>query len=155
MKILLAHDGLVRRSALRSSARVIVSLHVASGALAGALAGSRRAALAAGPLTHLAGDRMPHQDIASRRFEIVSGTGLLLLLAVRRGPLDPAVLGAVAAAVPDAEHVFPLPRPGGRKLFPSHRVRRWHRAGGVPAWAQLLAAGSVLGALAARRSTAR
>ncbi len=133
---------------------MIVSLHVASGALAGALAGSRSAALAVGPLMHLAGDRMPHQDIGSRRFEIASGTALLLLLAARRGPLDPTVLGAVAAALPDAEHVLRLPRPGGRKLFPSHRVRGWHRAGGVPAWAQLLAAGAVLGALAARRSTA-
>lgn len=134
---------------------MIVSLHLASGALAGALAGSRAAAFALGPLTHLAGDRMPHQDIASRRFEIASGTALVLLLAARRGPLDPAVLGAVGATLPDVEHVLRLPRPGGRKLFPSHRVRGWHRAGGVPAAAQLLAAGAILGALAAPRSTAR
>lgn len=133
---------------------MIVSLHIASGALTGALAGSRRGALVLGPVTHLAGDRMPHHDIASRRFEIASGTGLVLLLVARRGPLDPAVLGAVAAALPDVEHVLRLPRPGGRKLFPSHRVRGWHRAGGVPAWTQLLAAGAILGALAARRPTA-
>jgi hypothetical protein len=133
---------------------VIVSLHLASGALAGALAGSRAAAFALGPLTHFAGDRMPHQDIASRRFEIASGTALALLLIVRRGPLDPTVFGGVAAALPDVEHVLRLPRPGGRKLFPSHRVRRWHRSGGIPAWAQLLAAGGIVGALAAPRSTA-
>ena len=133
---------------------MIVSLHVASGAAAGALSGTRARALLVGPLVHFAGDRMPHQDIASRRFEIASGTALVLLLVARRGPLDPAVIGAVAAALPDAEHVFRLPRPGGRKLFPSHRVRRWHRAGGVPASAQLLAAGAILGALAARRTTA-
>jgi hypothetical protein len=128
---------------------VIVSLHVASGALAGALGGSRKRALALGPLAHLLGDRMPHHDIPSRRFEIASGTAALLLLAARRGLLDPAVLGAVAASVPDVEHVFPFPRPGGRKLFPSHRFHGWHRPGGVPAWAQLLAAGAILGALAA------
>jgi hypothetical protein len=47
------------------------------------------------------------------------------------------VVGAVGASVPDVEHVLPLPRPGGRKLFPSHRVRGWHRAGGIPASVQL------------------
>jgi hypothetical protein len=133
---------------------VIVSLHVASGALAGALAGSRTRALVLGPLAHLLGDRMPHQDIASRRFEIASGTAALLLLAARRGPLDPAVLGAVGASVPDVEHVVRFPRPGGRKLFPSHRFHGWHRPGGVPTWAQLLAAGAILGVLASATNRA-
>jgi hypothetical protein len=98
---------------------------------------------------------MPHHDIPSRRFEIASGAGAVLLLAARRGPLDPAVVGAVAAAFPDVEHVVRLPRPDGRKLFPSHRFHGWHRAGGVPAWAQLLAAGAILGALAGPRLRAR
>jgi hypothetical protein len=133
---------------------VIVSLHVASGALAGALAGSRTRALVLGPLAHLLGDRMPHHDIASRRFEIASGTAALLLLAARRGPLDPAVLGAVGASVPDVEHVVRFPRPGGRKLFPSHRFHGWHRPGGVPTWAQLLAAGAILGVLASATNRA-
>jgi len=128
---------------------VIVSMHVATGAAAGALTGSRRAALALGPLLHALGDRMPHEDIASRRFEIVGGAALVAALAVTRGPLDPAVVGALAASAPDAEHVIRLPRPGGRKLFPSHRVRGWHRAGGVPAWTQTLLAGVLLGALLA------
>jgi hypothetical protein len=127
---------------------VIVSLHVATGALAGALAGSRLRAAAFGALAHVAGDRMPHQDIASRRFETASGACGLLLLAAARGPLDPAVVGGVAASLPDVEHVLRLPRPGGRKLFPSHRFRGWHRRGGVPAWTQLAAAGIILGALA-------
>jgi hypothetical protein len=126
---------------------VIVSLHVATGAAGGALAGSRRAALALGPLLHLAGDRLPHQDIADRRFEIGSGVAGVLLLAAARGPLDPAVTGALAASAPDLEHVLRLPRPGGRKLFPSHRLRGWHRAGGLSASAQLLLAGFVLGVL--------
>jgi hypothetical protein len=126
---------------------VIVSLHVATGAAGGALAGSRRRAILLGPLLHLAGDRLPHRDIGSRRFEVVSGALAVLALAARRGPLDPAVVGALAAAAPDVEHVVRLPRPGGRKLFPSHRLRGWHRAGGVSASAQLLAAGFLLGTL--------
>jgi hypothetical protein len=126
---------------------VIVSLHVATGAAGGALAGSRRAALALGPLLHLAGDRMPHQDIGDRRFEIGSGIAAVLLVAAARGPLDPAVTGALAASAPDLEHVLRFPRPGGRKLFPSHRLRGWHRAGGVSAPTQLLVAGFLLGLL--------
>jgi hypothetical protein len=130
---------------------MFVSLHVATGAAAGALTRSRAAAIALGPLLHLLGDRMPHQDIASRRFEVRSGVVLALALAVRHGPLSPVTLGALASSAPDIEHIVRLPRPGGRKLFPSHRVHGWHRAGGVPAWAQLLAAGLILGAVLGSR----
>lgn len=128
---------------------MIVSLHVATGGLVGALAGSRRSALVLGLVAHALGDAVPHQDVASRRFEALSGVAGLGLLAAARGPLDRAVVGAVGASVPDVEHVLPLPRPNGRKLFPSHRIRGWHKVGGVPAWVQLLAAGALLGALAA------
>ncbi len=131
---------------------MIVSLHVATGAALGAAAGSRLRALALGPLLHLAGDLLPHEDIPSRRFEIWSGVAGILLLALVRGPLDPATFGAVAASAPDLEHVLPLPRPGGRKLFPSHRHPGWHRAGGISAPAQLLVAGAILGALARPRT---
>jgi hypothetical protein len=131
---------------------MIVSLHVASGALVGALAGSRRRAFFLGLAAHAAGDAVPHWDVASRRFEIASGVAGLALLAATRGPTSPAVVGAIGSSVPDVEHVLRLPRPGGRKLFPSHRVRGWHRSGGLSASKQLLAAGAILGALA---STAR
>ena len=133
---------------------MIVSLHVASGAAVGAASRSRRGAVALGLLAHLAGDRMPHQDIPSRRFELRSGVALLLLVALRRGVLDPATIGAAAASAPDVEHVLRLPRPGGRKLFPSHRFHGWHRAGGVPAGLQLVLAGVLAGTVLAsgRRS---
>jgi hypothetical protein len=130
-------------------ANVISSLHVATGAAAGALLGSRRAALAVGPLLHVAGDRMPHHDIAWRKFELWTSIGGIVALGIARGPLDPATVGAFASAFPDAEHVVRFPRPGGKKLFPSHRLRGWHRPGGVPASVQVLAAGAILGALVA------
>ena len=136
---------------------MIVSLHMATGAAFGAALGSRLSAVALGPLLHMAGDRMPHEDVHSRPFEAASGTAAVALLALARGPLDPAVAGAVAAAVPDLEHRVRLPRPGGKKLFPSHRWAGWHRAGGLPANVQLVVAGVVLGALVAggRRITER
>jgi hypothetical protein len=128
---------------------VIVTVHVASGGLLGALAGTRRRALALGPLAHVVGDWIPHGDLPSRRFEVVSGTFGVLLLAAARGPSDPAVVGSISAALPDAEHLLRLPRPDGRKLFPSHRFHGWHRSGGVSTRAQLVVAGVLLGALAA------
>jgi hypothetical protein len=124
---------------------VIVSLHVATGGAVGALTGSRAGALLLGLPSHLVGDRIPHQDIASRRFEIASGTACLALLAARRGPLSAVTLGAVAASAPDLEHIFPVLRPGGRKLF--HGGRGWHRSGSFSANLQLLVAGAIVGFL--------
>jgi hypothetical protein len=129
---------------------MIVSLHVATGATGGVLVGSRLGSLPLGLLLHLAGDLMPHEDIFDRNFEIGSGIAAVLLLAAVRGPLDPAVTGALAASAPDLEHVLRLPRPSGRKLFPSHRLRGWHRSGGVRAPVQLIAAGFLIGLLLRR-----
>ena len=96
---------------------------------------------------------MPHEDTGSRPFEAATGIGAVLALVVARGPFDRATLGAAASALPDVEHLFPLPRrPGGRKLFPSHRFRGWHRAGRVlPVSVQLLTAGASVGALLSPR----
>jgi hypothetical protein len=134
---------------------MIVSLHVATGAAAGVLLESRLAAIVAGPVLHLLGDRMPHHDIPSRPFETWTGVGALVLVALRHGPLSAATLGAVAASVPDVEHALRLPQPGGRKLFPSHRVLGWHRTGGLPAWAQLAGAGFLLAFVLSRHSPSR
>jgi hypothetical protein len=130
---------------------MIVSLHVATGAAGGALTRSRPGAIALGLVMHALGDHMRHQDISSRRFEVRSGVVCVLALIARHGPLSPVTLGALASSVPDVEHLFHLPRPGGRKLFPSHRIPGWHREGGVPAWAQLLAAGVILGVVLGSR----
>jgi hypothetical protein len=122
---------------------VIVSLHVATGAAVGALVGSRRRAVLAGPVLHFLGDLMPHDDIESRAFEIASGVAALVLLAWRRGPLDPAVVGAAACSAPDLEHLLPL----RREFFPSHRWAPFHQSGGVSARLQIFTAGAVLGRL--------
>jgi hypothetical protein len=127
--------------------RVIVSLHVATGAAVGALARSRPLALLLGPLAHVAGDRVPHDDIHDLGFEIGSGLAALALLAARRGPFDPAVLGGAAASAPDLEHLVPWLRPRGRKLF--HRPGDVHR--GISTGAQLVAAGAIVVYLARRR----
>lgn len=131
---------------------MIVSLHVASGGAAGALLRSRSLALLLGPLVHVAGDRVPHEDIPDRSFEIGSGLLALGFLAARRGPLDAAVLGGAAAAMPDLEHLVPWLRPGGEMLF--HRGGGRHGAG-MTVEAQLLLAGATVGLLLARRGRPR
>ena len=128
-----------------------MSLHVATGGAGGALVGSRSGALLLGLALHGLGDAVPHRDIESESFEIRTGAAALIALAARYGPFHPVTIGAVAASAPDLEHVLNLPRPGGRKLFPSHRVEGWHREGGIPAWAQLAAAGAILAVLLSRR----
>jgi hypothetical protein len=128
---------------------MIVSLHVASGAAAGALARSRSSMLLLGPVLHLAGDRLPHQSIPNRRFEIASGLASVALLALRRGPFDPATVGALAASAPDLEHLFPWLRPGGKELF--HGNRDGLPSSGFPAHLQLVLAAAVLAALVVSR----
>jgi len=131
---------------------VITTLHVATGAVGGATVRSRPAAAALGFLLHLVGDVIPHDDIPSANFELWSGVAALATVAVVRGPFDAATVGAAAASSPDLEHLLRLPRPGGRKLFPSHRIPALHQAGGIPTWAQLLTAGVLLGWIVGRRS---
>jgi hypothetical protein len=128
---------------------VIVAMHIATGAVGGALVRSPVAAALLGPVLHFYGDRVPHEDIDSRRFELQCGVAGVLALALVRGPFDAATVGALTSAAPDLEHVLPLPKPGGRKLFPSHRIPGWHRPGGISASAQLLIAGALLGAVLA------
>lgn len=127
-------------------------MHVAAGAATGALFGSRAAAAVLGLGLHGVQDAIPHRDIPSRPFETGCGLFLIGALALRRGPLDPAVVGAAACAAPDLEHVLNLPQPGGRKLYPSHRVEGWHQEGGPPAWTHLLLACVAVAALTRPRA---
>ena len=48
-----------------------------------------------GPILHFYGDRVPHEDIDSRRFEIGSGVAGVLALALVRGPFDSATVRAI------------------------------------------------------------
>jgi hypothetical protein len=129
---------------------VIVSLHVATGALAGALLGSRRAAVPVGLALHLVGDAIPHRDFHSRGFELASGVVGAVALGLRRGFGDPATVGAIASSAPDLEHLVPLRLLGGRRLFPSHRWAPLHRSGGVAAGVQLAVSAALLTALLVR-----
>ena len=126
-------------------------MHVASGALAGALTGDRAAAAAAGLVLHAAGDAIPHEDFESLQLETGLGLALLAALAIRRGFTDPAVVGAAFSAAPDLEHVLPRPGHDRPKLFPSHRLDGWHKSGGISAPVQLAVSLVIVGALVLRK----
>ena len=126
-------------------------MHVATGAAAGAAAGSRTKAALLGLVLHAAGDAVPHEDFESLPFEVGSGVALLGLLAARRGATDSAVVGGLFCALPDVEHVIPRPGHDGPKRFPSHRIEGWHREGGITAPLQLLLALVIVGLVARRR----
>ncbi len=131
---------------------MIVAVHVALGGVAGALAKSRGEAVLLGALTHLVADVCPHEDIDARPFEIASGVLAVAALASRYGSLDPVTIGAAAASAPDLEHVLPTPRPGGKRLFPSHRWQLKSRSARVPVKIQLIAASLLLAGLLFRHS---
>jgi hypothetical protein len=131
---------------------VIVSLHAATGAALGAAVRSPWAAALLGVPLHLAGDRLPHEEIYSERFEVGSGLLVVALLAALRGLGDAATVGAAAACAPDLEHLVRLPRPGGRKLF--HRGGGGHDSKHVSAVTQLLLAGFLVGRVLASRAAA-
>ena len=134
---------------------MMVLVHVATGAAAGAAVRSPLAAVPLGFLLHAAADVVPHDDVESAAFEAASGVAAVLLLAARYGPLDPRTVGAAVSAAPDLEHPLPLPRPGGRKLFPTHRWPLRERRRRVPIAAQVVAALAILALLLAGRPGGR
>jgi hypothetical protein len=121
---------------------MIVALHVATGAATGALTGSRAAAIVLGPILHVASDRVPHRHPCSSR-DVMAGAVALSYVACRRGILDPATVGALAAIAPDLKHT--RRKPGGPRWRPRPKPRglrvRW----------QLLLAAALLAPLPSSR----
>lgn len=133
--------------------------HVGSGAVAGAGFRAPLHAAIAGVIVHGLLDAAPHGEMEDEQWELAStALGLGLLLA-RFGARSPVFWGAVGSVLPDVEIVVPAPRPGGRRLFPTHRYDVLHSSRtplGLPAWAQAVLGGAAVGALflAGNRGTA-
>jgi hypothetical protein len=97
---------------------MIGALHVATGAATGELTRSRPAAVALGPILHLASDRVPHRH-PRWAVDCLVGVGALAYVVYRRGITDVTTLGALAAIAPDLKHLRRTPR----------RRRPWWRRG--------------------------
>jgi hypothetical protein len=127
---------------------MIVALHAATGAAGGALTRSRVAAIALGPLFHVAGDQVPHRHPAER-IEYLTGLASIAILARRRGLFDAATIGAVAAVLPDLEHVILGPRRRSEKFFHRRPGRDRRDSGGLSTRAQLALAAAIIAPLVA------
>lgn len=126
--------------------------HIGTGALAGAHCDGALQAFVAGFASHGLMDIAPHGEIHDRAWEMVSTITGIAALAARLGPRSPVVWGAIGAVLPDVEHA--LPRPLRRELYPTHRLKWTHSSDtplSIPAWAQVMIGGAVVGAFVMRR----
>ena len=122
---------------------LIVAFHAASGAAAGSMSKSRLAALASGPVLHMAADRVPHRHPRHNVWEYATGAVILGLLVRKRGLCDAATIGAMAAVAPDLEHLVPRRR-RRRKLFHSRPGGDRLRGEGLSVAAQLALSAALL-----------
>ncbi len=132
--------------------------HLATGALVGREFDGPLQALLAGVAMHGLMDIAPHGEINDRSFEIATTVVGLLALAARYGWRSPITLGALGGVLPDGEHVLPARIKPQTALFPTHRISWMHASDvplGIPAWAQVVVGGAVLGGFLFGRGSRR
>lgn len=103
---------------------MLLATHLVAGAAVGSVVERPLPRTLAALATHLVLDGVGHDDVSlSPAAQAVLGAATLAVLATCCGPTSPAVLGALAGAVPDTEIAFNLALFGGRVaryVFPSH-----------------------------------
>jgi hypothetical protein len=132
--------------------------HIGVGALAGRECSGPITALIAGVASHALMDVAPHGEINDQGFEVVSTAVGLGILAARFGPLSPILWGAIGGVLPDAEHVLPASIKPSSPVFPTHFIDILHASDtelSIPAWAQVMLGGAVVGMLVAARRRKR
>ena len=120
-----------RRGSRTRPALLIVSLHVATGAAAGAL----RVRGSPGPSSARAGTR-PARDPAPGHFvAALRGRERSRVRARGRSATRPDEPERSAPSQPRRPTLNTSSRDSATRPFPSHRIPGWHREGGIPAWA--------------------
>ena len=101
------------------------SVHAAIGAALGRAIGNKPLSFAAGLLSHLVGDVIPHHDMGIGETPLVFST--VARIVQQHGWDSPQFWGAVGGILPDFEHIpaelLKDPRrhePMSQKLFPTH-----------------------------------
>ncbi len=136
---------------------MIALIHGALGATCGALFKRRPPTVAVALISHLAVDAINHEEptdgSGNLQLHVVALDGLLLGLALlvlsrRHGVFSPESVGALAACLPDLEHLLPRPCMRGRSgrhepfphaRWPSQRLNVWSQfAVGALGWIALL-----------------
>lgn len=128
--------------------------HIGTGALAGTQCNGPIEALLTGVTLHGLMDVAPHGEVDDMGWELVSAVTAIGALIARLGLRSPVVWGAVGGVLPDLEHVLPKPVRSEEGLYPTHRIKWLHSSNtplALPAWAQVVLGGAVVGAFAMRR----
>jgi len=101
---------------------MMATVHALLGAAVGSFFRRRKAAFAAGVVSHAVGDAIPHSELPAA-IDVLAAGGVVVLLCKKYGAESPQVAGAVGGIAPDVEHG--LSRLGlitdRQKLFPTHR----------------------------------
>ena len=123
------------------------AVHAGVGAAAGALCNSRTGAFAAGLVSHLVIDAIPHSNLKPE-VEVALTAGVMAAVAKWKGMDSPEFWGAVGGTAPDLEHglvMAGLAR-SEQQIFPTHRNNgAWHGREDAGVCGQvLLAAASLL-----------
>lgn len=130
------------------------AVHAAIGAAVGSLFRSKRAAFAAGVVSHVVADALPHKDL-DPRLEVPLMAGAMLGIAKWRGADSPEFWGAAGGIAPDAEHglmIARLIRPE-QEIFPTHiDGGKYHGPESSERLSQLLIAGAALALVALKAS---
>jgi hypothetical protein len=126
------------------------AVHASIGAGVGSFFKSKAAAFAAGMLSHLVADALPHKDLPPA-VEVPLLLGALGGVAAWKGLDSPEFWGALGAVAPDFEHALLVAGIIGieHEVFPTHiGDGKWHGAENDERWSQLILAVAALGTVA-------
>lgn len=134
---------------------MIGAVHAAIGACIGAFCKSKKSAYAAGVVSHIVADSLPHQDLSVKQ-EVPLLTGTMLAIAAWRGIDSPEFWGAAGGVSPDIEHglAYLGITPQDKRIFPTHIFDgKYHGPESGERLSQVLIAAAAVGivALAARK----
>ena len=129
---------------------MIGAVHACVGAGVGSFFKSKTAAFAAGVLSHLAMDALPHKDF-SPAVEAPLVLGAIAGIATWKGLDSPELWGALGGVAPDFEHALLVAGIIGpqHEVFPTHIVDgNWHGTEHGERWSQLFLVVAAVAAVA-------
>lgn len=119
---------------------MIGAVHASIGAAIGSLSRTKVGAFAAGVVSHLIADLIPHRDLPPK-VEIPLMAAALTGIAAWRGVDSPELWGALGGIAPDAEHALLVPGliTTDQEVFPTHlKDGKYHGPDSGERWSQAL-----------------
>ncbi len=120
---------------------MIGAVHACIGAGVGSLIDNRGGAFAAGVVSHIIADALPHRDLTPE-IEAPLLAGAMAAIACWKGLDSPEFWGALGAVAPDFEHALAYVGliDNDTKFFPTHiDDGKWHGdQNGTERWSQLI-----------------